>query len=96
VEWAWHEAKPTEWPRRSLARSSAWSLTAWAYCGYNKVKRFEVVGIDPPEIDAFAPPPLPSGNGSEAMPSAIAAAGDDDQGDASFDPQKLEAEGGAA
>lgn len=33
---------------------------------YNRVRSFEVIGIDPPETDPFAPAPLPSGNGESS------------------------------
>lgn len=44
----------------------------------NKVKRFEVVGIDPPETDAFAPTDAP-GPAPEPQAAAQAAGGDDDR-----------------
>jgi hypothetical protein len=46
---------------------------------YNWVKRFEVVGIDPPEVDPFAP-----GDAVEPPPGAPV--------DTSFDPAKLDAD----
>ncbi len=50
----------------------------------NKVRRFDVLGIDPPDADAFAPAASPSsGNGSGAVPPAVAG---DDQGGADHDP----------
>lgn len=55
---------------------------------YNKVRSFEVLGIDPPEPDAFAPadPDQPNkGDGESAEVEA--------DGDISFDPAQLEAEG---
>jgi len=68
---------------------------------HNRVRSFEVVGIDKPEDDAFAPQSDSNEEASEGCPSATVAAtaNDDDQDeDASFDPAKIEAEekGGAA
>ena len=50
----------------------------------NRVRRFEVVGIDPPDVDPYAP-----GSGDAAEPERPV--------DTSFDPEKIEAEakGGA-
>ena len=51
----------------------------------NKLKRFEVIGIDPPETDAFAPNelpspsvPLPKGEESKTPRAAAQVAGGDD------------------
>lgn len=57
---------------------------------YNKVVGFEVVGIDPPEPDPFAPAPAPSPNG-QAPGDAVEPTG---AVDTSFDPEALSAEGG--
>jgi hypothetical protein len=60
---------------------------------FNRIKRFEVIGIDPPEVDPFAPaenPPQPgTGDAAEPPPNVPA--------DTSFDPATLSAEsvGGA-
>jgi hypothetical protein len=45
---------------------------------YNKVKRFDVLGIDPPEADAFAPTDAP-GPAPQALAVAQTAGGDDDR-----------------
>jgi hypothetical protein len=50
---------------------------------YNRVRSFEVIGIDPPEADPFAP--APSGNGSGSKPPAIATAADEGNPDESAD-----------
>ena len=66
---------------------------------YNRVRRLEVIGIDKPEPDAFAPADMAGAVDSGAADvtgTAGDAAADSAGGDASFDPAKLEAEGGAA
>jgi len=64
---------------------------------YNRVKRFEVVGIDPPETDAFAPKTAAdqeTAEGAKGEPAAGGGAESTDEQDeaASFDPAKIEAE----
>jgi hypothetical protein len=44
----------------------------------NKVKRFDVIGIDPPETDAFAPMDAP-GPAPQPLAAAQTAGGDDDR-----------------
>ena len=52
---------------------------------FNRVKTFTVVGIDPPEQDAFAP--APAGDGSGPVPPAIATGAADGDGQQPEPPQ---------
>ena len=56
---------------------------------FNRVRSFEVIGIDPPEEDAFAPIDTPQPS-PQPLVAANVAGGDDD----TFDPRALENEGG--
>ena len=59
---------------------------------YNRLRSFEVVGIDEPEPDEFAPADTSDpDDGGDATTQADRTATDDDE-DASFDPAKLEDE----
>lgn len=65
---------------------------------YNEVRGFDVVGIDPPETDPFAPAPLANGQPPNNLPpTATAAPGDsaepNGEVDASFNPEAFEREG---
>lgn len=51
---------------------------------FNRVRKFDVLRIEPPEADAFAPEPTPDDDA------------EDEGGDVSFDAAQLEAEGGDA
>jgi len=46
---------------------------------YNKVRGFEVIGIDEPEADAFAPADVPPGPAPQPQAAAQAAGGTDDR-----------------
>ncbi len=56
---------------------------------YNRVKRFEVVGIDEPPTDAFAPQPDPAGNGTGTTPPIVTTGAADDDDDSSKPPQDV-------
>ncbi|MBN2559402.1 MAG: DUF669 domain-containing protein [Phycisphaerae bacterium] len=60
---------------------------------YNRVRRFDVLGIDEPERDPFAPDAETEGQ-AEDSPADLE--GGEADGDASFDPEAIEAEAAAA